>query len=103
MSKKTLRVAAVLVSLCFILAIAPVLNSAEKRPVKTSTSILSLLKKPFFLLGSLLNLYPYPPVLYDNGSIRGASVIPGTGNATTGFIKKTTDDQPSMPPPTHKD
>lgn len=101
MSKKTLRIAAVLVSLCFILTVAPVLNSAEKKSVSTTTRILSLMKKPLFLLGSLLNLFPYPPVLYDSGSNYVALVGPTSSN-TKGIIK-TTGDGISVPPPTHKD
>ncbi len=101
MSKKTLRIAAVLVSLCFILTIAPVLNSAEKKSVSTTTRILSLMKKPLFLLGSLLNLFPYPPVLYDSRSDYVALV--GPSNSNTKGIVKTTEDGVSIPPPTHKD
>ena len=100
MSKKTLRIAAILVSLCFILTIAPVLNSAEKKSVSTASRILSLMKKPLFLLGSLLNLFPYPPVLYDNSSDRSALVVPSRSNKN-GLIKTTGDS--NINPPGNKD
>jgi hypothetical protein len=97
MSKKTLRVTAIAVGLCFVLALAPMLKSAEKQPVSSSIKILSLLKKPFFLLGSLLNLFPYPPVLDNGNSTDGMYVSNGTTTTSKG-IGKTTEDTPSVPP-----
>jgi hypothetical protein len=97
MSKKTLKAAAILVSVCFVLTLAPMLNGAEKRPVKVS--ILSLLRQPLVLLSSMLRILP-PPIIDDgilNDSTR--AIIPG--NATMKGIVKTTGDDTSTPPIKH--
>ncbi len=101
MSKKALRVTAIAVGLCFVLAIAPMLNSAEKKPVSSSVKILSLLKKPLFFVGSLLNLFPYPPVI-DNGTIDEGRYVSYTVSTTSKVTPKTTEDN-MQNPPTKKD
>ncbi len=102
MSKKVMRVTAIAVGLCLVLAIAPMLNSAEKKPVSSSVKILSLLKKPLFFVGSLLNLFPYPPVI-DNGTIDEGRYVSYTVSATSKVTPKTTDDATSTKPPEKKD
>lgn len=101
MSKKVLRVTAIAVGLCLVLAIAPMLNSAEKKPVSSSIKILSLLKRPLYFVGSLLNLFPYPPVI-DSGIIDEGKYASYTGATTSKVTPKTTED--IMPnTPTKKD
>ncbi len=100
MSKRALRVTAIAVGLCLVLAIAPMLNSAEKKPVSSSVKILSLLRKPLLVLGSLLNLFPYPPVM-DNGTIDDGRYV-STVTTTSKGVPKTTDDI-AQNPPTKKD
>jgi hypothetical protein len=94
MSKKAMRFAAILVSLCFLLALAPVVNSAEKTPVKTTSSFLSLLKKPLFLLSSLFHFYP--PVV-DESVVDNTSQEIGQSNISNSIVK-TTEDGTVTPP-----
>ena len=97
MSKKTLKAAAILLSVCFILTLAPVLNGAEKRSVKFN--ILSLLRQPLILLSSMLRILP-PPII-DDGILNNSTkeIIPGSSN-TKGIVK-TTGDENVTPPIKH--
>jgi len=94
MSKKTLKAAAILVSVCFILTLAPLLNAAEKRPVRVS--ILSLLRQPLVLLSSMLRILP-PPII-DDGILNGSTkeIIPANANSK-GIVKTTGDDNVTPP------
>lgn len=100
MSKASLKVVAVLVCLCFVLALAPALKSAERGPVRTSPNVLSFLKKPLSLLGSLLGLFPYLPIV-DESSSSGYLRVVGSNSGSTSMIKKTTGDDVVVPPPKH--
>jgi hypothetical protein len=97
MSKKTLKAAAILVSVCFILTLAPVLNGAERKPVKVS--ILSLLRQPLVLLSYMLRILP--PPLIDDGILNNSTkeIIPSSVN-TKGIVK-TTGDENVTPPIKH--
>jgi hypothetical protein len=94
MSKKTLKAAAILVSVCFILTLTPVLNGAEKRPVKVS--ILSFLRQPLVLLASMLRILPPPPI--DNGALNNGTREMIPGNSSSKGIIKTTGDEHVNPP-----
>ena len=91
MSKKALRAAAIVVSLCFILGVVPVLNGAENKPVKVN--ILSILKKPVLFLYSLLNIYP--PVIEETPEDIAKAIV---GSTSSQCIIKTTGDDTSTPP-----
>ena len=95
MSKKALKVAAVLAILCFVLSVAPVLNSAEKKPVK----VMSFLQKPVLLLCSILGIYP-PVIIGADSGDTSKQIISLT--SSKGIIKTTGDDS-LTPPPNKKD
>ncbi len=87
MSKKTLKVAAILVMACFVLVMTPMLNSAEKKPVKVS--ILSILKQPLMLIASMLHILP--PVTDESQMIEDPKVPTPEAAAARNAIKPTAD------------
>jgi len=98
MSRKALRAAAVVVSLCFVLGAVPMLGGADKGAVKFN--ILSILKKPVLLLSSLLGIYP-PVLIVEDAPEEIAVQI--SGSTSTSAVPKTTGDDTSNPPPNKKD
>ena len=97
MSKKSLKVAAILVMVCFVLVMTPVLNSAEKRPVKVN--ILSILRQPLMLIASMLHILP--PVIDEGQVIENQTEISPEALAARKVIKPTADG--IIVPPAGKD
>lgn len=97
MSKKSLKVAAILVMVCFVLVMTPVLNSAEKRPVKLN--ILSILRQPLMLIASMLHILP--PVIDEGQVIENPKAITPEAIAARTAIKPTADGV--IIPPASKD
>ena len=87
MSKKSLKVAAILVMVCFVLVMTPVLNSAEKRPVKVN--ILSILRQPLMLIASMLHILP--PFIDEGQVIENPKEITPEAIAARTAIKPTGD------------
>jgi len=87
MSKKSLKVAAIVVMVCFVLVMTPMLNSAEKKPVKVN--ILSILRQPLMLIASMLHILA--PVIDEGQVIENPKAITPEAIAARNAIKPTID------------